>query len=192
MFVDTRDGGKQKVFLNAFTIGDFALVSAPFEIFDTNAMYVRENSPYKMTFYASCTNGSNQYLATSECFDWRYSYEAFGSIGAKGAAEAVQDQHLLVLNELFGTERTATEKPEGYIRSAYVPVSDGKTYTVWKNADGSVMKEVKGGFRQFYGIDADGNPKVFLVKDAALAEQIAGLESAKLIQNHQNVVVGVE
>ena len=192
MFVDTRDGGKQKVFLNAFTIGDFALVSAPFEIFDTNAMYVRENSPYKMTFYASCTNGSNQYLATSECFDWRYSYEAFGSIGAKGAAEAVQDQHLAVLNELFGTERTATEKPEGYIRGAYVPVSDGKTYTVWKNADGSVMKEVKGGFLQFYGIDEDGNPKVFLVKDAALAEQIAGLESAKLIQDHQNVVVGVE
>ena len=124
--------------------------------------------------------------------DWRYSYEAFGSIGAKGAAEAVQDQHLAVLNELFGTERTATDKPEGYIRSEYVPKSDGQTYTIWKNADGSAMKEVKGGFLQFYGIDEAGNPKVFLVKDAALAEQIAGLESAKLIQDHQNVVVGVE
>jgi peptidyl-prolyl cis-trans isomerase B (cyclophilin B) len=140
MFVDTLNGGKQKVFLNAFTIGDFALVSAPFEIFDTNAMYVREHSPYKMTFYASCTNGSNQYLATSECFDWRYSYEAFGSIGAKGAAEAVQDQHLVVLNELFGTERTATDKPEGYVRAPFVPVSNGVTYQIWKNADGSVMK----------------------------------------------------
>ena len=42
------------------------------------------------------------------------------------------------------------------------------------------------------GIDEDGKPKVFLVKDAALAEQIAGLESTKLIQDHQNVVVGVE
>lgn len=192
MYVDTRDGGKQKVFLNAFTIGDFALVSAPFEIFDTNAMYVREHSPYKMTFYASCTNGSNQYLATSECFDWRYSYEAFGSIGAKGAAEAVQDQHLVVLNELFGTERTAPEKPEGYVRAPFVPASDGVTYQIWKNADGSVMKDVKDGFKQFYGIGENGNPKVFLVKDAALAKKIAGLESAKLIQDHQNVVVGVE
>ena len=145
-----------------------------------------------MTFYASCTNGSNQYLATSECFDWRYSYEAFGSIGAKGAAEAVQDQHLVVLKELFGTERTATEKPEGYVRAPYVPVSDGHTYRIWKNADGGVMKNVKGGFQQFYGIDEDGNPKVFLVKDAALAQQIADLESAKFIQDHQNVVVGIE
>jgi len=190
--IDTLSGGKLKVYLNVFAIGDFALVSAPFEIFDTNAMYVRENSPYKMTFYASCTNGSNQYLATPECFDWRYSYEAFGSIGAKGAAETVQNELLRMLGELFGTERTATEKPEGYIRSPYVPVSDGKTYTIWKSADGSVMTPVQNEFQQFHGIDEKGNPKLFLVKDAALAEQIAGMESAKFLQDHQNVVVGVE
>lgn len=192
MFVDTLNGGKQKVFLNAFTIGDFALVAAPFEIFDTNAMYVRENSPYKMTFYSSCTNGSNQYLATPECFDWRYSYEAFGSIGAKGAAEAVQDELLLMLGELFGSERTPLEKPEGYIRSPFEPASDGKTYTIWKKADGSVMTPVQNDFQQFHGIDEKGDPKLFLVKDAALAEKIAGMESAKFLQDHQNVVVGVE
>ena len=190
-FVDTRDGGKQKVFLNAFTIGEFALVSAPFEIFDTNAMYVRENSPYKMTFYSSCTNGSNQYLATSECFDWRYSYEAFGSIGAKGAAEAVQDELLGMLNTLYGTDKAPIAKPEGYIRGEYEPETNGVTYTIWKYEDGSVMKPVKNDFQQFYGINENGDPKVLLVKDTALAEQIAGMESAKFLFDHQNVIVGI-
>ena len=190
--VDTKDGGKLKAYLNAFSIGDFAMVSAPFEIFDTNAMYVRENSPYKMTFYASCTNGANQYLATPECFDWTTSYEVNGSPGAKGAAEAVQNEQLAMLNELFGPERTPTEKPEGYVRAEFVPVTDGHIYTIAQREDGSVMKQVKNDFYQFTGIREDGQHKILLVKDLALAETISGMKTAKFLFDHQNVVVGIE
>jgi len=192
MLVDTKDGGKLKAYLNVFAIGDFAMVSAPFEIFDTNAMYVRENSPYKMTFYASCTNGANQYLATPECFEWTTSYEVSGSPGAKGAAEAVQNEQLRILGELFGTERTPTEKPEGYVRGEFVPVTDGHTYTIVQREDGSVMKSVKNDFYQFTGIREDGQQKLLLVKDPALAETIAGMETACFLFDHQNVVVGIE
>lgn len=189
--VDTKDGGKLKAYLNAFSIGDFAMVSAPFEIFDTNAMYVRENSPFKMTFYASCTNGANQYLATPECFDWVTSYEVSGSPGAKGAAETVQNAQLEMLGELFGAERTPTEKPEGYVRGEFVPVTDGHTYTVLTREDGSVMKSVRNDFLQFLTAREDGKNKTLLVKDAALAEEISKMQTATFLFDHQNVVVGI-
>ena len=191
--LDTKDGGKMKAFLSAFAIGDFALVAAPFEIFDTNAMYVRENSPYKMTFYASNTNGANQYLATPEVFDWRVKYEVGGSPGGKGAAEAVQNHLLDILNEFFSaSNRTQTEKPAGYVREPFVPASDGKIYTILKNADGSVMTKVKNDFLQFKVLREDGKQKYMLVKDAALADAISGMETAKFIFDHQNVVVGID
>ena len=190
--VDTKDGGKLKAYLNAFSIGDFAMVSAPFEIFDTNAMYVRENSPFKMTFYASCTNGANQYLATPECFDWTTSYEVSGSPGAKGAAEAVQNTQLEMLEELFSAERTPMEKPEGYVRGEFVPVTDGHTYTVLTREDGTVMKAVKNGFMQLLTVREDGKNKTLLVKDTALAEEISKMQTAKFRFDHQNVVVGIE
>lgn len=180
-------------FLSAFAIGDFALVAAPFEIFDTNAMYVRENSPYKMTFYASNTNGANQYLATPEVFDWRVKYEVGGSPGGKGAAEAVQNHLLDILNEFFSaSNRTQTEKPAGYVREPFVPASDGKIYTILKNADGSVMTKVKNDFLQFKVLREVGKQKYMLVKDAALADAISGMETAKFIFDHQNVVVGID
>lgn len=190
--VDTKDGGKLKAYLNAFSIGDFAMVSAPFEIFDTNAMYVRENSPFKMTFYASCTNGANQYLATPECFDWTTSYEVSGSPGAKGAAETVQNAQLEILQEFFGTERTPTEKPEGYVRGEFVPTTDGHTYTIVKREDGTVMKSVRNDFLQFLTVREDGQSKTLLVKDTALAEKISEMQTVKFRFDHQNVVVGIE
>jgi hypothetical protein len=192
VLLDTKDGGKMKAYLSAFAIGDFALVAAPFEIFDTNAMYVRENSPYKMTFYSSCTNGANQYLSTPELYDWRVKYEVGGSPGGKGAAEAVQNHLLDMLNEFFcASGRTQTEKPAGYVREPFVPESDGKTYTIVKNADGSVMTKVKNNFLQFKVIREDGKQKYMLVKDEALANTIAGMETAQFIFDHQNVVVDI-
>lgn len=192
VILDTKDGGKMKAYLYAFSIGDFALVAAPFEIFDTNAMYVRENSPYKMTFYSSCTNGANQYLSTPEVFEWRTKYEVGGSPGGKGAAEAVQNHLLDMLNEFFAvSQRTPTEKPDGYVRAPFVPSSDGKTYKILKNDDGSVMTPVKNDFKQFRVEREDGKVKYMLVKDDTLANTIAGMDTAQFVFDHQNVIVDI-
>ena len=96
-----------------------------------------------------------------------------------------------MLNTLYGTDKAPIAKPEGYIRGEYEPETNGVTYTIWKYEDGSVMKPVKNDFQQFYGINENGDPKVLLVKDTALAEQIAGMESAKFLFDHQNVIVGI-
>ena len=76
MELANKYGDPRKFTLRCFSIGYFAFVTAPFEIFDTNAMAVKETSPFAMTFYASCCGGSNGYLPTPESFDWTQAYEA--------------------------------------------------------------------------------------------------------------------
>ena len=61
--------------LYALSFGDVAFAFAPYEIFDTNAMGVKENSKFKMTFYSSCSNESHSYLPTDPSFDWVHHYE---------------------------------------------------------------------------------------------------------------------
>ena len=62
--------------LYAFSIGEWACFTAPFEIFDTNAMAVRDASKYKMTFYASCANDALGYLPTPPSYHFDITYEA--------------------------------------------------------------------------------------------------------------------
>ena len=50
--------------------GDFALVGAPNELYDTTGMYVKATSPFEMTFVCGYTNGDNYggYLPTIKAF----------------------------------------------------------------------------------------------------------------------------
>ena len=87
--------------VNAISFGSVAWVTAPFEIFDTNAKYVRDNSPYEMTFYNAYCNGGNGYLASQAA--WEYGcYEADTAAFARGTAELLSEQLLSMLNELHG------------------------------------------------------------------------------------------
>ena len=111
--LDNRNGGASKVWLYAISIGDFALVTAPFEIFDDNAVAVRESSPYGMTMYASCCNGSNGYLPTPPSFDWQITYESRITQFPRGTAEIVEQELKTMLAELATeTGYQTVEKPE--------------------------------------------------------------------------------
>jgi len=50
------------------TIGDFAIAGNPFEMFHQHGEYVKENSPYKMTFFVSLANGAEGYMPTKEAY----------------------------------------------------------------------------------------------------------------------------
>ena len=92
-----------KVELNAISFGGVAWVTAPFEIFDTNAKFVRDNSPSDMTFYNAYCNGNsyNGYIPSIEA--WEYGcYEADTSRFARGTAEKLSDKLVEMLNELYG------------------------------------------------------------------------------------------
>ena len=190
--LSTSAGGSKKAMLSAFSFGDFAMVAVPFEIFDTNAMAVREGSDYKMTFYSSCTNGSNQYLSTPPSFDWvPYAYEATGSGWAKGSAEIVEQTLSGMLDQLF-TQRGGepTEKPAGYVRDPFVPKSDGVTYTVPDPGAGDIYIPVQNGFYSF-GLYKNNTVKKLLSKDPELIGQIFKQKEVKLLFDEQNVVVGI-
>ena len=50
------------------TIGDFALAGNPFEMFHQHGEYVKENSPYEMTFFVSLVNGAEGYMPTADAY----------------------------------------------------------------------------------------------------------------------------
>lgn len=70
----------------AISFGDLAFVSVPYEMFDTNAKYVREQSPFPMTVVASCCNDANGYVPSAYGYI-HGCYEADCSIYKPGAGE---------------------------------------------------------------------------------------------------------
>ena len=189
--LQTKEGNDRTVTLYGFSVGDFALITAPFEIFDTNAMAVKEASPYGMTFYASCCGGANGYLPTPESFDWIQAYEARITQFPRGTAEKVEAAQKELLTELFATTgRTATEKPEGYVRPPEEPKSNGVLYYTCA-ASMEDFKPVQNGFYAFEAMDEKGNKPILLIKDLQVAEKILNVEKARYLFDQQNVVVGI-
>lgn len=190
--METKDGGLRKAPLGAFSIGDFALVSAPFEIFDTNAVAVKEGSPYSMTFYASCTNGSNGYLPTEACFGWAQNYEARITQFPKGTADTIQDTQLTILKDLFQKSgRTEAEKPEGYVLTEEdVYQTDGKTYVNPAAGADFTLTPLENGFYTILLSDGAIHEPM-IVKNEAVAREIIPLETMQLLFDASNVIVGV-
>ena len=50
------------------SIGDVAFVAAPYEMFDTNGMQIKEGSPFSMTFVLTCTNERFAYIPSAQGF----------------------------------------------------------------------------------------------------------------------------
>ena len=89
--------------LDAYTIGELAFVTAPNELFDTNAMYVEANSPFTYTMVFGYSNGSKGYMPSA--LAWEYtSYETDQTHFEPGTAEKVQDKQLELLQQLYDTK----------------------------------------------------------------------------------------
>lgn len=186
-----RNGGVQDVYLYAISLGDMAFVTAPFEIFDNNAVAVREASKYKMTFYLSCTNGSNGYLPTPPSFDWAITYESRTTKFPKGTAEIVQAELTDMLSDLYTqTGNTPEEKPEGYLQPEFVPKTDDVIYENPNPGNMDAAKPVQNGFYALQ-LKKGSSYKNMLTNDMQIANKIMQSSSVKLIFNEQNVIVGI-
>jgi len=80
--------------LNVFSFGDISFVSAPYEMFAAHGMKIKEETPYKMTFVSTCSNGSIGYLPTEFAFEFGC-YESHttrftGDTGTKCAETFIQ------------------------------------------------------------------------------------------------------
>lgn len=91
----------QPMELNAVTIGSIGLVTAPYEMFCTNAIALKEASPYDITFVLTCTNGHHAYIADELAFTYG-SYEVHNRNLIRGTAEDLVDTMVSMLTELKG------------------------------------------------------------------------------------------
>lgn len=183
--------GATKVWVYAASIGDFAFVTAPFEIFDDNAVAVREASPYPMTMYISCCNGSNGYLPTPYSFDWEITYEASNTSFVPGTAEFIQEELTGLLSQIATEDGyQSPEKAQDYYQAPFEPKSDGNVYI---NPAPGVTDNYKAAKNDFFAFQMlfNGKVKNFLCKDEALVKQILAMNEAKFLVDEQNVVVGL-
>ena len=186
-----RNYGANKVWVYAITVGDLAIVTAPFEIFDDNAVAVRENSDYAMTMYLSCCNGSNGYLPTPPSYGWEITYESRITNYPEGTAEIVQDELIGLLKEISTESGYQTvEKAADYYQGEFTPKTDGVTYINPAPGDMSLYKAVKNGFFAFQVIN-NGVIKNMLCNDEALVKEILSKTEIKFLFNEQSVVVGI-
>lgn len=174
-----------------FGFGEFSCAFAPFEIFDMHALAVREASPYKFTFYASCANAGNgmKYLPHEDSFNY-YCYETDATLYGKGAGEALRDQLIDMMNATFQQSGQATqEKFDGYMSVPFEPVTNG--YTYMNPAPGSLTITKGGNNYWYFDLLLNGKLARILVRDEELAKTIASRESVQLLFDDYNVAVGI-
>ena len=95
----SRRAGTIDIEIRAVRLGDVAFVIAPYEMFDDTGLYIKENSPFEMTFLLCYTNGRNGYVPSAKCIA-HGCYEFEGSYFEPGTAEALADSYLSLLNNL--------------------------------------------------------------------------------------------
>jgi len=95
---ECKDAGYYYPF-TAISLGDLAFVSVPYEMFDTNAKYVREQSPFKLTVVASCCNDANGYVPSAYGYI-HGCYEADCSLCKPGSGERFAYAMVRMLEDL--------------------------------------------------------------------------------------------
>ena len=82
--------------VNAFCIGGVGFTTGTYEMFSTNAMFVKENSPFAVTFLMT---GNSGYIPSEQAFEYRC-YEADTGYYAKGTAEKLADNYVKMLQDI--------------------------------------------------------------------------------------------
>ncbi len=86
--------------IDGLTVGDLAFAVAPYEMYDTNGMQIKEGSPYKMTFVLTLSNGPSMgYLPTMLNFE-HGGYAPDTCRFMPGIGEALAEEFVTLLNDL--------------------------------------------------------------------------------------------
>lgn len=87
--------------INVLSAGDVSFVIFSGEMFSSTGRYIRENSPYDMSFILTCANGYNGYFPDERGYGYGC-YEAYSSYVNKGTAEKVGEEFIKMLKEHKG------------------------------------------------------------------------------------------
>ncbi len=170
----------------AFGFGDFGYAAQPFESFQSNAIAVRENSPYFMTIYNQVSNGNRVSGYLPDAKAWTYPcYERGPCFSPQGSGELVEKWLLDMLRELFQKSgQTVKEKLPGYYRDR-TPRWDGNTYEILPD------QEITPSAFGHCPIRAtrNGEEVNILAQTEDLARKILSQKQIKPIINEQNMTV---
>lgn len=79
--------------MNTLTLGDMAFVFVPYEMFSENGKYVKDNSPYAMTFIITCSEDHQGYLPSVNGFRVEC-YETHVTVYERGTAETLAELYV--------------------------------------------------------------------------------------------------
>ena len=85
--------------INGLCAGPIGFATAPYEMFCSNGQYVKEHSPFQMTFVMGYCNGSFSYLADDKAYDYDC-YEVNARRFSRGVSEDVAENLVQMLKEL--------------------------------------------------------------------------------------------
>lgn len=85
--------------MEAFAIGDMGFVCLHYEMFDSDGMYIKENSPFKQTMIVGYTHKTLGYLPSKLSED-HGGYEVDNNMFVLGTAQLLADEYLKMLGTL--------------------------------------------------------------------------------------------
>ena len=97
-------GSASDINMSVFSVGDFAFVCAPYEMFDSNGRFIKENSPFEMTFVATLGYYSVPYIPDYDGYEYEgvgLSYEGEECLFVRGTGEKLADKYVEMLNEIY-------------------------------------------------------------------------------------------
>ncbi len=101
MNLRSRMGDSKDFTVAALSFGDVSFVVAPYEMFDTQGMFIKDNTPFKMTFIMGYANGMNYYIPSELSFE-HGCYEVDNGWFVKGTGEELANLYVKMLNDLHG------------------------------------------------------------------------------------------
>ena len=172
----------------AFGFGDFGYAAQPFESFQSNAIAVREASPYFMTIYNQVANGNRVSGYLPDAKSWTYDcYEHRPCFSPPGSGEVVQQWLTDMIWDLFRKSgQSVKEKLPGYYRDR-TPKWDGNTYDILPDQE---ITPSKYGHCPIQAI-LNGQEVNILAETEELARKILERKQVKLLINEQNMTVGL-
>ena len=96
-------GSAPDINMTVLSIGDFAFVAAPYEMFDSNGRYIKDNSPYEMTFVATLGYYAVPYIPDYDGYEYEgvgLSYEGEECLYIRGTGEKLAEKYVEMLNEI--------------------------------------------------------------------------------------------
>ena len=96
-----RSGAPEDRNMDIYTmaVGDVSLVFAPYEMFGTQGVYIKENSPYPMTFIITCCEADGGYMPSE--LGWELgTYESQISRFERGTAEKLAETYVDILTTM--------------------------------------------------------------------------------------------